>query len=80
MVAGLSRSIESQEPPDDRAAMRASGSGREAMRMATGKDAASKAGKELGSKKSTKAEKEVAGSDLAQRKPEGGQKTGAKKK
>lgn len=48
--------------------------------MATGKDAASKAGKELGSKKSTKAEKEVAGSDLAQRKPGGGQKSGARKK
>jgi hypothetical protein len=48
--------------------------------MATGKDAASKAGKELGSKKSTKAEKEVAGSDLAQRKPGSGQKSGSKKK
>jgi len=47
--------------------------------MATGKDAASKAGKELANKKST-AEKEVAGSDLAQRKPGGGQKSGGKKK
>jgi hypothetical protein len=44
--------------------------------MATGKDAASKAGKELGSTKSTRAEKEVAGSDLAQRKPGGGQRSG----
>jgi len=48
--------------------------------LTTGKDAASKAGKELGSKKSTKAEKEVAGSDLAQRKPGGGQKSGGRGK
>jgi hypothetical protein len=44
--------------------------------MATGKDAASKAGKELGSKKSTPSEKEVAGSDLSQRKGNGGRKSG----
>jgi hypothetical protein len=39
--------------------------------MATGKGPASKAGKELGSGKSTKSERVVAGSDLAQapRKP-----------
>jgi hypothetical protein len=80
MVAGLSLSTESQELRDVRAAMRASGSDREGSAMATGKDAASKAGKELGSKKSTKAEKEVAGSDLAQRKPGSGQKSGGKKK
>jgi len=43
--------------------------------MTTGKDAASKAGKELGSKKSTKQEKEVAGSDLSQRRGAAGQKT-----
>ena len=36
--------------------------------MVTGKKPASKAGKELGSKKSTKDEKTVAGSDLAQAK------------
>lgn len=49
--------------------------------MATGKDAASKAGKELGSKKSTRPEKKVAGSDLAQRKPGGSApKSGGKKK
>ena len=42
-------------------------SGRSAA-MATGKGAASQAGKELGSKKSSKGEKTVAGSDLAQAK------------
>jgi hypothetical protein len=41
--------------------------------MATGKKPASKAGKELANKRSTKDEKIVAGSDLAQaaRKPKG---------
>ena len=36
--------------------------------MATGKKAASSAGKILGSKKSTRSQKRVAGSDLSQRK------------
>ena len=45
------------------------------VRMATGKKAAAKAGKQLGSKTSTKAEKSVAASDLAQAK-----KSGKKKK
>jgi len=36
--------------------------------MATGKKPAKEAGKELGSKKSSRAEKTVAGSDLAQAK------------
>ena len=43
--------------------------------MATGKKPASSAGKTLGSKKSSKAEKRVAASDLAQAK-----KSGRKKK
>ena len=37
--------------------------------MATGKKAASEAGKELKSTKSTKGEKKIAASDLAQAKP-----------
>lgn len=45
--------------------------------MATGKKPASQAGKELGSKSSTKGEKEVAGSALSQAKGKGG---GGKKK
>ncbi|OBA63802.1 hypothetical protein A5780_00575 [Nocardia sp. 852002-20019_SCH5090214] len=43
--------------------------------MATGKKAASEAGKELGNKKSTKAEKSVAASDLAQAKKGKGKKS-----
>lgn len=44
--------------------------------MTTGKKAATKASKQLGSKKSTAAEKSVAGSDLAQAKKGGGKKKG----
>lgn len=42
--------------------------------MATGKKAASKASKELSSKSSSKSEKTVAGSDLAQAKGKKGKK------
>lgn len=42
--------------------------------VATGKKAASEAGKELGNKKATKAEKSVAASDLSQAKGNKGKK------
>lgn len=44
--------------------------GREVKRMATSKSDASKAGKILSNPKSTPAEKSVAASDLAQKKPD----------
>jgi hypothetical protein len=48
------------------------GEGKEVMKMTTGKKAASDAGKILSNPNSTKKEKEVAASDLAQRrKPKG---------
>jgi hypothetical protein len=48
--------------------------------MTTGKDAASNAGKELASKKGTKQEKDVAGSDLRQRRAAARQKSGGSQK
>lgn len=47
--------------------------------MATGKKAAKTAGKELGSKKGTKSEKTVAGSDLSQTLGKGGGKSKPKR-